>query len=117
MGQDTGSCLNGPGGRSEGVKGLRALGARVSGPGRALARDGGLFGRSGVCSFGQTDGRTEILRVLQEIIPFGAAAQKCVVSFRPSVQPPVRSSVCRKITKNDASINPYILQGGENVNK
>ena len=50
-------------------KGLRALGVRVPGPGKGLARDGRSLVRS--------DGRTEILPcVLQDIFPFRAAAQK-----------------------------------------
>ena len=52
------------------MKGLRAMGVRIPGPGRALARDG----RLDVQTDGWTDGRMETLpRVLQDIV---AAAQK-----------------------------------------
>ncbi len=46
------------------MKGLRALGVRVPGPGLALARD-------------WIDGQTEVFpRALQDIVSFGAAGQK-----------------------------------------
>ncbi len=88
------------------MKGLRALGVRFPGPGRALASNGRMLGRTDA----RSDGRTEIPpRIYRKSSPLGpkrAAASKRIMYYRTLIRTALISKHRRRVV---AGVRPTVV--------